>query len=200
MWNLNLPKKNMAITAKPATPTQEEHKKPPLDLGKPSPRILGRKSCKPPAMTFDENPIVLDHRGNRSRSVDSGPNPSTSKSYQQDLINEKKKSVPQISKKEENDDDKNEEKNQELELSSSGSSQNKEDHKNNEQQLEKQEMEKHEEEFPLGKKMMIQVEDEKHEEEFPFGKKMMIQVEDEKEELFKNDEIFQQDIKNLGTQ
>ena len=178
MWNLNLPKKQIAsISIKPLTPTQGDQKKPPLDLlGKPSPKVLSRKSCKPPLMAFEDNPINLDHKANRSRSVDSGPTSSASKFYQRDLINEKKKSVigPQITKEGENDD-KNEDKNPDLDISSSNSSQNKEqDNK-------------------------IPKEEEKQEEEFPFGKKMMIQVEEEKEDL-KNDEIFQQDIKNLGTQ
>ena len=176
MWNLNLPKKQIAsISIKPATPTQGDQKKPPLDLlGKPSPKVVSRKSCKPPLMASEETPINLDHKATRSRSVDSGPTSSASKFYQRDLINEKKKSVigPQIAKEGENED-KNEEPN--LDISSSNSSQNKEQDK------------------------IIPKEEDKQEEEFPFGKKVIIQVEDEKEDI-KNDEIFQQDIKNLGTQ
>lgn len=190
MWNLNLPKKQIAsISIKPATPTQSDQKKPPLDLlGKPSPQPLSRKSCKPPLMTLEDNPLNSDHKANRSRSLDSGPTSSSSKFYQRDLINEKKKSVigPQIASEEKNleknaedIDDKNGDRNPDLDISSSNSSQNKE---------------------PVDEIAPTKEEkEEKQEEAFPFGKKVMIQVEDEKEDL-KNDEIFQQDIKNLGTQ
>ena len=143
---------------------------------RPNPSAIVRKSCK---QSIDHE-IVLptDHKGSRSRSVDSG----TSKSYQKDLINEKKKSIflnqqQKTKEEEETNEDKvsngekssPDSKGEEVEEISSGDS------------SEKQE---------LPAKII---------ENPPFNKKMMIQIEDEKEEV-KNEEMFQQDIKDLGTQ
>jgi len=174
MWNLNLPKKSLLIPNSIDTPNQSEQK-PPQNL---SPKMFGRKSCKPPMMMMEENPLSsAEHQGkNRSRSVDSGP---TTKFYQKDLINEKKKNFfeGQTPKKEgEEEENENEmkqrENNQDLEMSSENS-------ENNEETKNKS--------------------PEKKDDDFPFEKKMMIQVEDEKEEV-KTDDLLQQDLINLGTQ
>jgi len=140
-------------------------------INRPNPASIFRKSCKPPILENE-----FDQRGNRSRSVDSG----SSKSYQMDLIKEKKKSkfLNQQKKKEGESDEKlsNDEKNSEIEEIPSITSENEEKNKENLENIEEKPVEK------------IRV-----------NKKIMIEVEDEEEEV-KNEENFQDDVKDLGTQ
>lgn len=135
---------------------------------------ISRKSCK--AQIYNE---LLDQKGNRSRSLDSG----SSKSYQKDLITEKKNSFFQNHLKTMEENGEKVLNNEKEEYSSEGS-----DIKNNTNKKE------------LKKEIAMEENNETNNTKLTKNKKMFIQLEEEKKEEIKNDDLSQENFVDLGTQ